>query len=94
MLKVTAAALSRLSTKLSRKKAADDAVLRFTRKPGGWKLRIDDSRPADKTFAHEGRDVLALDNEVSEAMSQMTLDVTNAKGKPRLKLLSASDSEG
>lgn len=93
MLKVTTAALDRLSQKLDNKKAADEAALRFTRKPGGWRLQIDDPRPADKAFTHEGKKVLVMDGEVSQAMANMTLDVEKTGGGPRLRLLSDPGSE-
>jgi len=86
MLTVTAAALDRLSTKLARKKADDDVALRFTRRPGGWRLRLDRAAPADKTFTHEGRNVLLLDKDVARAMTSMMLDVRDTDKGPRLRL--------
>jgi hypothetical protein len=86
MLTVTDAALDRLTQKLTHRKAADDMALRFTRKPHGWKLMLDSSRPADTAIAHGGRNVLLMDAAVSQAMKNMTLDVRAAKVGPRLTL--------
>jgi hypothetical protein len=86
MLTVTTAALDRLSTKLARKKAGEGMALRFTRRPGGWRLRLDRADPADKTYTHEGRNVLLLDQDVSRAMASMTLDVRVTNRGPRLRL--------
>jgi len=86
MLTVTEGALDRLSRKLVHRNAADDVALRFTRKTGGWKLRPDRTRPADQTFTHEGKEVLVLDEAVSRAMTDMTLDVRQTKAGPRLTL--------
>jgi len=86
MFTVTAAARNRLQTKLAIKKASDDEAFRFTRKPGGWKLRLDRARPLDTEFTHDGRTVLVLDQAVSQAMTEMTLDVSSTSTGPRLKL--------
>ena len=86
MLNVTKSALDRLSRRLARKEAAADVALRFTRRDGGWKLGPDQARPRDVTFAHEGRNVLLLDETAAEAMANMTLDVRNTDAGPRLRL--------
>jgi hypothetical protein len=86
MLTVTAGALDRLSRKLSRKHAADAEAYRFTQKTGGWKLRLDQERPADTAFSHGGRSVLLLDAAVSVAMANLTLDVRTTDSGPRLRL--------
>ena len=92
MLKVTTAAMTRLSTKLARKQTTDDSTLRFSRKPGGWKLHLDDPRPADETFVHEGKKILVLDEETSAAMSDWLLDVHDTDAGPRLRLTEPSTS--
>ncbi len=86
MLTVTPMALERLSQKLARTGAAEDVALRFKRSKGRWQLREDRARPEDATFAHQGRNVLLLDQAVSEAMSRMALDVRQTEAGPRLKL--------
>ncbi len=86
MLTVTAGALERLSSKLAGKKARDDEAFRFTRRTGGWKLRLDRARTADTEFTHEGRSVLLLDGAVSQAMTNGTLDVRTTDVGPRLRL--------
>lgn len=86
MITVTTAARDRLSTKLTGRNAKDDEALRFTRRPGGWKLRLDRARPTDTKFTHGGRTVLVLDSAVSQAMTNMTLDVERTDSGPRLKL--------
>ena len=86
MLNVTLGARVRLSRKLARKEATDDVAMRFTRRTGGWKLRLDQPRPADTAITHEGRIVLLLDEAVSQSMTDMTLDVRNSGAGPRLTL--------
>lgn len=94
MLTVTTEALERLSRKLARKRAANDVALRFRRAEGRWRLRIDRMRPDDATFAHEGRNVLLLDEAASKAMTALTLMVRDTGAGPRLKLSRAAKAEG
>ncbi len=86
MLTVTPGARERLTRKLVRKKAGEDEAMRFTRKPGGWRLSVDRARLADTAITYQGRIVLLLDEVVSQAMTNATLDVQDTDGKPRLKL--------
>jgi hypothetical protein len=75
-----------LSHKLTIGKTPADMAMRFTRGNGGWRLRPDRRRPADTAFTYKGRPVLVLDEAVSEAMTDMTLDVKDTKAGPRLAL--------
>jgi hypothetical protein len=93
MLNVTKPALDRLSHRLARRKAATDIALRFTRRDGRWKLGRDQERPGDVTFAHDGRNVLLLDETAAKAMTNMTLDVQNTDAGPRLRLRRGSGCE-
>jgi hypothetical protein len=86
MLTVTPAARKCLLSRLGRKKAADDVAMRFTRREGGWRLKLDRAGPDDTAFTHEGRNVLLLDDAVSKAMANMKLDVRTTKGGSRLRL--------
>ena len=86
MLTVTPGAGVRLVRKLAHKGAKDEMAMRFTRREGGWKLRVDHARPADTAITHEGRIVLLLDQVVSQAMADMTLDVSGTEAGPRLTL--------
>jgi hypothetical protein len=86
MLSVSKPALDRLSHRLASRKAAADVALRFTRREGGWKLGPDRARPGDVTFAHDGRNVLLLDETTAEAMANMMLEVRKTDTGPRLRL--------
>jgi hypothetical protein len=86
MLTVTPAARQCLLSRLGHKKAADDVAMRFTRREGGWRLKLDRAGPDDTAFTHEGRNVLLLDDAVSKAMANMKLDVRTTKGGSRLRL--------
>ena len=87
MFTVTETALDRLTRKLARKKAADEMAMRFAKKKGGWRLRLDRRRRDDTVFAHRGRNVLLLDQAVAQALSNRTLDTRSTAGGPRLTLL-------
>jgi hypothetical protein len=93
MFTVTAAALDRLSRRIAQKKPTDGVALRFTRREGGWRLRLDRARPADTEFTHDGRSVLLLDASVSQAMANLTLDVRNTDSGPRLRLRKVASSK-
>lgn len=93
MLMVTRPALKRLLRRLARKEAGADMALRFTRRKGGWRLRLDRASPDDTAFTHEGRNVLLLDETVSKAMANMKLVVTETEAGPRLRLRRTRDLE-
>lgn len=86
MFEVTAAARDRLSRKLAQKEPTEGQALRFARKEGGWRLRLDRQRPDDMVFEHQGKKVLLLDAEVASAMDALTLDVRGADSGARLRL--------
>ncbi len=86
MLTVTKTALGRLSNRLARKKAAQGMALRFTRREGGWTLRLDHESADDTAFTHDGRKVLLLDEAVSKALANTTLDVRKSDPKSGLRL--------
>lgn len=75
MLTITKPALDQLSHRLERKRADEDMALRFTRREGGWTLRLDRESAGDTAFTHDGRKVLLLNEDVSKAMADMTLDI-------------------
>ncbi len=86
MFRVTTAALNRLSSKLAGKKASLDEAFRFTRRSGGWRLRLDRPRSEDMEFTNDGRRVLLLDAAASQAMTNKMLDVRSTESGPRLRL--------
>lgn len=86
MLTVTPGARERLTLKLAHKKAGEHEAMRFTGRPGGWKLSVDHARPADTAIIHQGRMVLLLDEAASQAMTNATLDIEETSLGPRLRL--------
>lgn len=86
MMTVTEGARDRLLSKLVTKKAAKDEAMRFMRRKGGWKLSVERACPDDTKVVHRGRNVLLMDEDVSEATGTMTLDVRQTQSGPRLTL--------
>ena len=79
MLTVTDAASARLAQILEQEGLPTEAAIRFVYEGKGVAMRQDNERPGDATFQHAGRTVLLLDAEVSELLSEDTLDVEGAK---------------
>ena len=75
MLTLSYTAGERLDLLLAEADAPNDAVFRFVRDGAGFDLGIDIVRPGDSTFTHEEKVVLAIDEQVSELLANMKLDV-------------------
>jgi hypothetical protein len=86
MLTVTEPALERLSRRLTRKGGGEGMAMRFTRVEGGWSLDLDKESAGDTAYTHDGRTVLVLDETVSKAMANMTLDTRTNKRRSSLRL--------
>lgn len=86
MLTVTKSALEQLSHRLARRPGTEGLALRFVRREGGWRLRLDRESPGDAAFTHGDRKVLLLDAAVAEALADMTLDVKPTGTRSRLDL--------
>jgi hypothetical protein len=86
MLIVTNPASARLADLL--KTRADDAVLRIYSRNHRLRLGVGHLQPDDRTFAHEGRVVLALNPRISRSLAEHQLDIRQTKTGPRLSLKS------
>lgn len=86
MLNVSVPAAARLSHLLNAQ--AEDAVVRIVRRRDRLRMRLGQLRPGDQTFKHDGRIVLALDQQVGKTLSRRQLDVRQTNDGPRLKLKS------
>jgi Fe-S cluster assembly iron-binding protein IscA len=86
MLTITETAGAHLAQLLVENKASEDVTIRFLLV--GEKLRpmLDNVRPGDVTFEHEGRTVLALDEPLSERFADTTLDLEEAGDGKHLRL--------
>jgi Fe-S cluster assembly iron-binding protein IscA len=79
MLTVTDAAGAHLAQLLDDHGLAEDVAVRFVVEEQGIAMRQDNQRPGDATFEHEGRTVLVMDSQVSELLTEDTLDIEDAK---------------
>jgi hypothetical protein len=58
---------------------AEKATVRLVREREGVTLQSDAERLGDLTFEHGGRTVLVLDAQISELLSESTLDIEESK---------------
>ncbi len=86
MLNVTNPASARLAHLLESKGAA--AVARIFFRKQKFRLSVGALRPDDRTYAHEGRVVLAIDASISRSLTKHKLDVRETTAGPRLRLKS------
>ena len=56
-----------------------EATVRLVREGDAVTLQSDAERPGDETFQHSGRTVLVLDAQISELLSESTLDTDGAR---------------
>jgi hypothetical protein len=87
MFTMTEAAGSYLTTVLDNANASEEAAIRFVLEGNTLAPRLDHAHPGDATFDHAGRRVLVLDTQVSELLTDSTLDVQATDEGPKLILL-------
>ena len=81
MLQMTPTAGQFLCAVLERARAPAQAAIRLEIEGNELTSRLDQPRPGDATLAHEGRNVLVLDERVAELLDGITIDVEpGAKG--------------
>ena len=87
MLMLTEMAGEYLTALLENTNASAEAAVRFVLDGSTLTPKLDSTRPGDKTFDYEGRRVLVLDEQVSQALAESTLDVQATEEGPKLVLL-------
>jgi hypothetical protein len=92
MFTVTNPAGARLAHLLASK--GDDAVARIFYRKQKFRLGVGRLRPDDRTFAHEGRVVLAVDARMSRSLSEHRLDVRETGTGQRLRLKTRAHRNG
>jgi len=86
MLTVTEAAGGYLSDVLDKSNAPAETAVRLNVGPDGLSAAIDEPRPGDMAFDHDGRKVLLLDERASAALADRTLDLQPTPDGGRLGL--------
>lgn len=79
MLNVSEAACAYLSMLLSKSDAPDDARIRIVIEGNKLSIKLDDEKPDDATFVHEGKTFLVMDEDISQILSSKTLDVEDSE---------------
>lgn len=75
MFVMTEAAGEYLCNVLERAAAPGEAAIRFELQGDALVSKLDQPRPGDATFDHDGRRVLVMDDRVSELLAEATLDL-------------------
>jgi hypothetical protein len=87
MFMMTETAGEYLIAVLDNANASEETAIRFVLEGNTLTPRLDNARPGDATFDYEGRRVLVLDGQVSQALAESTLDVQTTEEGPKLILL-------
>ena len=87
MFIVTEAAGGYLTAVLDNANASEETAIRFVLEGNTLAPKLDNARPGDETFDHEGRMVLMLDTQVSQVLNDSTLDIEATDEGPKLILL-------
>lgn len=75
MLMMTEAAAELLSEILDNANAAEETAVRLVIADNALTPTLDHPQPGDETYDHDGRNVLVLDEQVSQVLTESTLDV-------------------
>lgn len=86
MLTMTDAAGALLTDLLRDANAPDEAAIRLFVEEKGLSMKLDNEKPGDDSFAHDGRTVLLLDEQLSTMLSERTLDTEEAAEGLKLTL--------
>ena len=86
MLTMTEAAAGYLSDVLEGANASRETAVRLEKKGNSFAPSLDTSRPGDVTIARNGRNVLVMDADTSEVLTERKLDVHATSDGLRLRL--------
>jgi hypothetical protein len=87
MFTMTETAGEYLTTLLDNANAAEETAVRLALDGNTLTPKLDNARPGDATFDHEGRMVLMLDAQVTQVLAESMLDVRATEEGPTLVLL-------
>lgn len=86
MLNASDAACSFISELLSSSDAPNESAVRFVLEENQLSMKLDEEKPGDKAFHHEGKTVLVVDAEISQILDGKTLDVEETDEGPQLTM--------
>jgi hypothetical protein len=84
MFVLTEAAGGYLTRMLNDAGAPRGTAVRIVRKADHLKPELDEPRPGDQAYVHDGRQVLLLDPQVSKVLATSLLDVEDTQKGPKL----------
>ena len=87
MFTMTETAGEYLTTVLDDANAAEETAIRLVIEDNTLMPKLDNARPGDATFDHEGRTVLVLDEQMTQVLAESRLDVSATEEGPQLVLL-------
>jgi hypothetical protein len=87
MFTMTETAGEYLTALLDNANAAEETAIRLVLDDKTLTPKLDNARPGDATFDHEGRTVLVLDAQVKQVLGESMLDVRATEEGPTLVLL-------
>jgi hypothetical protein len=93
MFKVTDAAVALVAGELDRRKTPAK-VVRFCHDTEGLHMRLSNAHPGDKSFAHQGRTVFVVDDDLAKRLNSRTLGVKKTADGNKLSLGDLSRSAG
>ena len=85
MFALTGAAVAFVAEELDRRETPA-RVVRFCRDREGLHLRLSDAQPGDKSFAHCGRTVFVVDDDLAQRLTGRTLGVKDTVHGMKLSL--------
>ena len=86
MLEITAVVATYLSDWLRDANASKGSCVRLMLQKSGLELTVDEVRPGDTTFDHEGSVLLVVDVQVHRLLDGKTLDIRDRGDGPQLVL--------
>jgi Fe-S cluster assembly iron-binding protein IscA len=92
MLSITDEAYAHLARLLDDVRATDGMAVRFSLEEDDLWMQPGGPMPGDTTFAHAGRTLLVLSEQVATALSGKTLDVVTDEDGPALAVIPAEDA--
>jgi hypothetical protein len=91
MFKVTDDAVALVAEELDRRETPA-RVVRFCHDTEGLHMRLSNAHPGDKSFAHKGRTVFVVDDDLAQRLDSRTLGVKKTAGGNKLSLRDLSPS--
>jgi len=93
MLTVTPEAGELLTNLLEKSEAPEGAAARFVMGSQGLQMGVDEPKDEDEVFEHDGKTVLVLEPQLSDALADKSLVVTQGEQGPALAITDDESSD-